>query len=206
MDLTFLSSLLDLSCFRSWIVGSPLQTTTGEPLSGVYTESYWASRLEFPGEGGFGKQLFVAIERLVNAEKIVSDLRESGGKIEIYLQLSGAINNGDTIKGKRISPGLPIGVSGPPVGCAGVLKSLHSARSDNAALSYVVFRSRRLQRFYSSTTGLLRIPIPSISTSTTSPCLMRPTPLGVPVAIRSPGMSVKFLDMNAMVSAIGKIM
>ncbi len=97
MDLTFLSSLLDLSCFRSWIAGSPRQTPIGEPLAGTYPASYWVSRLEFPSEAGFRKQFVLAINRLVKAKETLHDLRASGGKIEIYLQLSGAVNNGDTI-------------------------------------------------------------------------------------------------------------
>jgi hypothetical protein len=97
IDLTFLSSLLCLSCFRSWIAGSPRQTPVGELLPGTYPESYWVSRLEFPSEDGFGKQLVLVIDRLVKAKDTLHDIMVSGGKVEIYLQLSGAINNGGTI-------------------------------------------------------------------------------------------------------------
>src|SRR5215211_5019325 len=44
-------------------------------------------------------------------------------------------------------------------------------------------------------TGFLNMPIPSMSTSHTSPCVSRETPEGVPVAIRSPGNSVIILEM-----------
>lgn len=96
-DLTFLSSLLDLPCSRSWVAGTPRQTPIGEPLSGVYADSYWYSRLDFPSEDGFGKQLVFAMDILVNAKERLYELKKSGGKIEIYLQLSGAVNNGDAI-------------------------------------------------------------------------------------------------------------
>ena len=53
-------------------------------------------------------------------------------------------------------------------------------------------------------TGFERTPIPSTSTSTTSPgrsetrgSRAQPTPAGVPVRIRSPGSSVKTADANA---------
>jgi hypothetical protein len=97
MDLTFLASLLDMSCFRSWIAGSPRQAPSGEALPGTYPESYWVARLEFPSEDGFGKQLLLAIDRLVKAKETLHDFKVSGGKIEIYLQLPGEINNGATI-------------------------------------------------------------------------------------------------------------
>src|SRR5690606_38464724 len=47
-----------------------------------------------------------------------------------------------------------------------------------------------------SRTGLRRVPIPSMSTSTRSPACRRPTPGGVPVEIRSPGSRVMMCDMN----------
>lgn len=43
---------------------------------------------------------------------------------------------------------------------------------------------------HSSTTGFLSVPTPSTLTSITSPATTGPTPLGVPVAIKSPGCSV----------------
>ena len=97
-DLTFLSSLLGLSCSRNWKSGSPRQTPTGSPLSGTYPESYWVAQLDFPSEEGFGKKLLFVLDLLIKAKETLNEIRESGGKIEIYLQLSGAVNNGDTIK------------------------------------------------------------------------------------------------------------
>lgn len=44
--------------------------------------------------------------------------------------------------------------------------------------------------FYSSATGFLSVPMPPTLTSTTSPATTGPTPSGVPVGIKSPGMSV----------------
>src|SRR6202008_4546951 len=44
-------------------------------------------------------------------------------------------------------------------------------------------------------TRFTRVPIPLTSTSTVSPCFIRETPAGVPVAIRSPGYSVMISEM-----------
>lgn len=96
-ELDFFSSLLGFPCFRSWTAGSPRQTPTGEPLAGTYNESYWVSRLDFVSQDGFAEQLAVVMDRLVTARKHLQAFRLSGGKIEIYLQLPGSVNNGDTI-------------------------------------------------------------------------------------------------------------
>ncbi|WNY23563.1 hypothetical protein MmiHf6_08720 [Methanimicrococcus hongohii] len=55
------------------------------------------------------------------------------------------------------------------------------------------------------TTVFLKIPIPSISTSTTSPTKSSPTPGGVPVAITSPISSVITEEMNEINSGIPKM-
>src|SRR5262249_43235323 len=55
-------------------------------------------------------------------------------------------------------------------------------------------------------TGLRRMPMPSISTSTTSPGVRLPTPSGVPVEITSPTSSVMYRLQNATSVATSKIM
>src|ERR1019366_6144128 len=50
-------------------------------------------------------------------------------------------------------------------------------------------------RYSPSATGLRNCPTPSIDTSITSPATTGPTPLGVPVAIRSPGSRVMICEM-----------
>ena len=97
IDLTFLSSLLGLSCSRNWIAGSQRHTPTGAQLSGVYSESYWVSQFDFPIEEGFREKLVLSIDLLAKVKETLSDIKESGGKIEIYLQLPGTVNNGDEI-------------------------------------------------------------------------------------------------------------
>src|SRR5271170_3650955 len=64
----------------------------------------------------------------------------------------------------------------------------------------------------SSTTGLSRVPIPSMVTSTRSPALSQrcglrhnPTPSGVPVAMMSPGSKVMMCDRNSMMAGTSKI-
>jgi len=66
-------------------------------LPGTYAESYWVSRSEYPVEAGFSNELEATVARLLQAQDHIRDLKTSGGKVEIYLQLSGSINNGDSI-------------------------------------------------------------------------------------------------------------
>ena len=109
-DLTFLSSLLSMQCFRSWTAGSSRETPLGDKLDGTYSESYWVSQLEFPGELGFREKLVFAIDRLRRVKKDIHEFNSSGGRIEIYLQLSGAINNGDTIENELMKTMGELGV------------------------------------------------------------------------------------------------
>ena len=99
-DLSFLTSLLSMECFRNWKAGSPRKTMKGEPLKGKYSESYWVAMLKFTEGESFKKNLIIAIDRLKKISETVVDIKSSGGKIEIYLQLPGSINNGGTIETK----------------------------------------------------------------------------------------------------------
>lgn len=101
-DLNFYSSLLSMPCFRSWKKGTPRQTPTGRTLAGTYSESYWSSRMEFPCKTGFSESLRFIVDKLVSEENHLRELKESGGKAELYLQLPGSVNNGDTIESKLI--------------------------------------------------------------------------------------------------------
>ena len=96
-DLTFLSDLLDLPPFRVWVVGAPRETPKGTPLSGTYKDSYWVSRLEFEPKDGFKNRLVEAVNLLSREQATVRELLATGGTVEIYVQLTGWINNGDSI-------------------------------------------------------------------------------------------------------------
>src|SRR5690606_28207644 len=58
----------------------------------------------------------------------------------------------------------------------------------------------------SAATWFTSVPTPSTETSITSPTSSLPTPSGVPVRTRSPGLSVMKVEMYARTSATGKIM
>src|SRR6185503_19085580 len=124
----------------------------------------------------------------------------------------------------RPDPGGPAAVDGAAVD-AGEQEAARSAaamRSLGNALETSWGRDRRRGRRFTpsvygrgssvqSTTGFSTDPIPSISQRTRSPGSRKiggsrktPTPAGVPVAIRSPGSSVMWREMNAISSGIEK--
>ena len=97
-DLAFLASVLSMPCSISWVAGSPRQTPRGDSLPGIRSDSYWTSKLKYPCENGFQEQLIYIIDRLARAKIDFHEFKVSGGRIEIYFQLPGSKNNGDTIE------------------------------------------------------------------------------------------------------------
>ncbi|QQS11742.1 MAG: DUF4279 domain-containing protein [Rhodospirillales bacterium] len=95
--LTFLSDALGLTPLRTWTVGAPRQTPVGTPLSGVYKDSFWTSSADFEPADGFKAPLAAALERLSRRSDVVHDLLSTGGRLEVYVQLVGWINNGDSV-------------------------------------------------------------------------------------------------------------
>ena len=97
-ELEFLSDLLLLECFRSWVAGAPRTTPKGKPLSGINAESYWVGDAEFPDAWGWKEKLLFLLDVLTNEGKELSKLTASGGRIEFYMHLPGRVNHGDTLE------------------------------------------------------------------------------------------------------------
>lgn len=98
-NLSPLSGLLNLECFRSWVAGERRIALNGVPLDGHYRDSYWCSRLRVSDEG------FVShiseILRVIGERKLDLDLLLSGnGRIEIYIQLNGKENFGEIMQSR----------------------------------------------------------------------------------------------------------
>lgn len=102
-NLTFLSLLLEMPCYRNWTSGASRETPKGKPLPGIYKDSYWVSRLEFSSKEGFKKQFVLAMDHLIKVKQKILKFNASGGKIEVYLQLPGNVNHGGTIDSKYSS-------------------------------------------------------------------------------------------------------
>lgn len=98
-DLEVFSSLLSMPKMRSWQAGSQRQTPTGRVLPGTNKESYWCSeQLRFSSDEGFKEEMASTVRSLIAAGQEFRDLKATGGKIELYLQLPGSVNNGGTFE------------------------------------------------------------------------------------------------------------
>jgi hypothetical protein len=84
------------------VAGTQRKTLTGEPLPGVYRESFWTSGADFSIKRGFSEPLMQFVDKLVQSKKIVDSIIQSGGSSSIYLQLAGAKNNGSTVKSETL--------------------------------------------------------------------------------------------------------
>jgi len=97
-NLDFLTSTFELPYLNSWVAGTPRKTPKGEPLPGIYRESIWTSEQEYSIKEGFAGALMQCIKQLIQYKNIVEDIIQSGGKSSICIALTGAKNNGGTIK------------------------------------------------------------------------------------------------------------
>jgi hypothetical protein len=84
------------------VAGTPRKTPTGEPLPGVYRESFWTSGQEFSIKQGFVKSFMQCVEQLIHCKNNVLSIVQSGGRSTIYIQLTGSMNNGGTIKSETL--------------------------------------------------------------------------------------------------------
>lgn len=109
-ELAFLSEVLGLTAFRTWKVGTPKETPTGQKTGGVYDISYWVSRIEFEPKAGFSVPLTDAIGLLQRAEATVRELLDTGGNLEIYLHLTGWLSNSGSISAALLRTMADLGV------------------------------------------------------------------------------------------------
>ncbi len=79
-------------------------------MSGTYRESHWVGGLEFASTSGFRKKFVSLLRRLKRAEKTCRRIKETGGTIELYLQLPGSVNNGDTIEPALLNEMAQLGI------------------------------------------------------------------------------------------------
>ena len=111
-DLNFISSMLSMPEMRSWLAGSPRQTPTGRVLQGTNKESYWCSEQQvFFSDDGFSEKMSLMIDCLVKAEQNIIKLKNTGGKIELYLQLPGSVNNGGVLESSSLKTLGELGVN-----------------------------------------------------------------------------------------------
>jgi|HubBroStandDraft_4_1064222.scaffolds.fasta_scaffold287419_1 hypothetical protein len=84
---------------RSWKVGKLRRLPNGRVLKTRNTDSLWSYSEDYEGRS---KKFFKTVERLANRLKrhktFLHEISVSGGRCEMYVQLPGAKNIGDTIQ------------------------------------------------------------------------------------------------------------
>ncbi len=97
MDPAEISSILRLAPSRSWSAGERRTTPSGEPLEGIWPETYWTARVT---EGNWpGKDLPTAVAELLDRLELnrsfLTRVRSEGGSAEFFVGWYLEGNSGD---------------------------------------------------------------------------------------------------------------
>lgn len=94
IDPVEITRTLGLEPQYSWRAGEPRRSLQGQPLEGVYHESFWHAEfrdLDAPGQLAAGESILVqAVVQLRRSQKFLSRLQSDGGTVELSLEVSGA--------------------------------------------------------------------------------------------------------------------
>jgi len=106
----FITQEIGLEPTKTWRAGSPRKTPAGRLLQGCYLDSAWIQQYDFEGRYFFDGALHVLSEIQPKFEFLTS-LLNSGGCIELQIQLSGTKNIGDVLNHESLSKFSELGVS-----------------------------------------------------------------------------------------------
>jgi hypothetical protein len=82
-----------------WKIGERRVAPNGRVLKGRYTESLWTYREKYEGTSrNFFKKVDGIASRLKPHRAFLQKVSATGGKCEMYVQLSGAMNIGDSLR------------------------------------------------------------------------------------------------------------
>jgi hypothetical protein len=93
-----ITSTLNLVPSRSWRAGEPRSTPKGDPLDGVYQESYWTSGSIIKGKWpkvDLTTAIDKLLDRLTSHRKFFHRLRSDGGRVEFFVGWYFRGNGGD---------------------------------------------------------------------------------------------------------------
>jgi hypothetical protein len=86
----------------SWKVGDPCTAPSGALFKGTRERSYWYASGAFTGKT-FGKEINDLLHVLAPARKFLRRITAEGGRSEIYVQLPGGMNIGDTLDSETLA-------------------------------------------------------------------------------------------------------
>jgi hypothetical protein len=98
IDPSEITAMLAMEPRRSWKVGERRTAPNGRALKGSYDASFWSYQQDYAGSSrSFFKEVEGLIARLNSHAAFLHDLSKAGGKCEIYVQLAGSRNIGDSL-------------------------------------------------------------------------------------------------------------
>ena len=98
MDPKEISRELRLEAFSAWKAGDQIKTPKGTVLPGTRERSSWNHVFEYEGESKLFEEAERVLSRLASKKDFFGRITKEGGYAEIYFQLPGDINQGDSAK------------------------------------------------------------------------------------------------------------
>jgi hypothetical protein len=78
---------LGVAPLRTWAVGAPRTTPRGQPLKGIYRESYWTAQLAdgVSADRDLAAALTGVLDKLSAKKDFLTNLTNSGGRLEFFI-------------------------------------------------------------------------------------------------------------------------
>jgi hypothetical protein len=97
LDPTTVTDHLGLSADQSWKAGDPRTTPSGQPLPGLHPNSCWNHVFHYSQNWRFSAALESILRTLETNRSLLRRIDKTGGTTELFLQLPGDANVGDTL-------------------------------------------------------------------------------------------------------------
>jgi hypothetical protein len=98
IDPGVITTTLAMEPHRSWKVGESRTAPNGRALDGHRDDSFWSYREDYTNAAkAFFKEVDILVSRLKPHAAFLHELSAAGGKCEIYIQLPGSMNFGDSL-------------------------------------------------------------------------------------------------------------
>lgn len=97
LDPAVITARLGLTPDRSWKAGDPRTTPTGHALPGRHPNSSWTCVFHYANGARFSTALDGILATVTSGKSLLQRIHKTGGTTELFLQLPGDANVGDTL-------------------------------------------------------------------------------------------------------------
>lgn len=87
---------------RAWVAGTPRETPRGNPLEGVYADSYAYARLPILDDSDLSDCLVSILDDMASYAESLVEFVDSGGFAELFVQWHFESNSGDVLDWKLL--------------------------------------------------------------------------------------------------------